>query len=499
MKKEFYITTTLPYVNAQPHVGFASEIILADVRARFERLLGKEVVFNTGTDEHGLKIWQKAQEEGIETQAYVDMYAAKFDELKEMLELSYTNFIRTTDEHHKKAAQELWKRVDANGYIYKKQYKVKYCVGCELEKTDSELVDGYCPLHPGKELEIIEEENYFFKFSALQDKLLDLYKNNPAFVVPNKRFNEIKSFVERGLEDFSISRLKSKMPWGVPVPGDDTQVMYVWFDALTNYISTLGWPARIATQNEAGRPVEKIDLGDDFSRQSDFERFWGTVNESNAIQIAGKDNLRQQSAMWQAMLLAADLPTSKQVFINGFISVDGQKMSKSIGNVISPKEMVEKFGIDGTRYLLLVKGTFGEDNDISWEKLMIKYNADLANGLGNLVSRVVKLGENFKFDFNKIEHQIDPNIIHRFEMMNLDKELDSAMEQVRDMNKLIEDTKPWELAKNDESKFKEIMEKLFTELFVVSERLIPFMPETAEKIQKALVTKERVILFERIR
>lgn len=477
MKKEFYITTTLPYVNAAPHIGFASEIVLADVRARFERLLGKEVIFNTGTDEHGLKIWQKAQEEGKEIQQYVDTYAAKFDELREMLDLSYTNFVRTTDEHHKKAAQELWKIVDANGYIYKKQYKIKYCVGCELEKTDSELVDGFCPLHPGKELEIIEEENYFFKFSAFGDKLLELYKNNPEFVVPNKRFNEIKSFVERGLEDFSISRLKSKMPWGVPVPNDDDQVMYVWFDALTNYISTLGWP----------------------DNQENFEKFWGTIEAPNAIQIAGKDNLRQQSAMWQAMLLAANLPTSKQVFINGFVGVDGQKMSKSIGNVISPAEMVERFGIDGTRYLLLTKGTFGEDNDISWEKMTAKYNADLANGLGNLVSRVVKLGENFEFDFNKIEYKIDSNIIHRFEMMNLDKELDSTMEQVRDMNKLIEDTKPWELVKNDESKFKEVMKKLFTELFVVSERLMPFLPETAEKIKKALETKERVILFERIK
>ncbi|HBI17581.1 MAG TPA: methionine--tRNA ligase [Candidatus Moranbacteria bacterium] len=477
MKKEFYITTTLPYVNADPHAGFASEIILADVRARFEKLQGKEVIFNTGTDEHGLKIWQKAQEEGVDTQAYVDKYAAKFDELKEMLELNYTNFIRTTDENHKKAAQELWKRVDANGYIYKKQYKVKYCVGCELEKTDSELVDGYCPLHPGKELEIIEEENYFFKFSALQDKLLELYKSNPNFVVPNKRFNEIKSFVERGLEDFSISRLKSKMPWGVPVPGDDDQVMYVWFDALTNYISTLGWP----------------------DNQENFEKFWGTKESPNAIQIAGKDNLRQQSAMWQAMLLAADLPTSKQVFINGFISVDGQKMSKSIGNVISPKEMVEKYGIDGTRYLLLTKGTFGEDNDISWEKLTTKYNADLANGLGNLTSRVVKLSENLDLEIEKKENIFDEANIKLVESFDLDKVLENIWNIVREDNKYIEDTKPWELAKNNEAEFKNVMQKLLNDLTLIAQMLIPFLPETAKKIQKALETKERVILFERIR
>lgn len=477
MKKEFYITTTLPYVNAEPHIGFASEIILADSRARFEKLLGKEVVFNTGTDEHGLKIWQKAQESGIDTQKYVDEYAAKFDELKEMLNLSYTNFIRTTDEGHKKAAQEIWRRADANGYIYKKKYKVKYCVGCEMEKTDSELVDGYCPLHPGKELEIIEEENYFFKFSALQEKLLELYKKNSDFVVPQKRFNEIKSFVERGLEDFSISRLKSKMPWGVPVPGDEAQVMYVWFDALTNYISTLGWP----------------------DNRENFGKFWGTIDDPNAIQIAGKDNLRQQSAMWQAMLLAADLPTSKQIFINGFIGIDGQKMSKSLGNVISPKEMVEKFGVDGTRYLLLTKGTFGEDNDISWEKMTTKYNADLANGLGNLTSRVIKLSEDLNLEIEKKKNIFDKENIRLIETFDLDKVLENIWKIVTEDNKYIEDNKPWELAKNDKVKFEAVMQKLLDDLYLISQMLIPFLPETAKKIKQAFETKERVILFERIR
>ncbi len=477
MKKEFYITTTLPYVNAEPHIGFASEIILADSRARFEKLLGKEVVFNTGTDEHGLKIWQKAQESGIDTQKYVDEYAAKFDELKEMLNLSYTNFIRTTDEGHKKAAQEIWRRADANGYIYKKKYKVKYCVGCEMEKTDSELVDGYCPLHPGKDLEIIEEENYFFKFSALQEKLLELYKKNPDFVIPQKRFNEIKSFVERGLEDFSISRLKSKMPWGVPVPGDEAQVMYVWFDALTNYISTLGWP----------------------DNRENFGKFWGTIDDPNAIQIAGKDNLRQQSAMWQAMLLAADLPTSKHIFINGFIGIDGQKMSKSLGNVISPKEMVERFGIDGTRYLLLTKGTFGEDNDISWEKMTTKYNADLANGLGNLTSRVIKLSENLNLEIGKRENIFDKENIKLIDNFDLDKVLENIWKIVAEDNKYIEDNKPWELAKNDKVKFEAVMQKLLDDLYLISQMLIPFLPETAKKIKQALETKERVILFERMR
>ena len=473
MNKNFYITTTLPYVNAAPHIGFASEIIYADVRARFENIRGKEVIFNTGTDEHGAKIWQKAQEDSIDAQEYVDGYAAKFDDLKTMLNLSYTNFIRTTDKNHILAAQELWRRVDENGFIYKKHYSVKYCVGCELEKTDSDLENGECPLHPGKELELIEEENYFFKFSEFGDKLLKLYKENPEFVIPKKRLNEISAFVERGLQDFSISRVVDKMPWGVPVPGDDTQVMYVWFDALTNYISTLGWPSDV----------------------ENFEKFWGTKEASNAIQIAGKDNLRQQSAMWQAMLMAADLPTSKQIFINGFIGVDGQKMSKSIGNVIAPNEMVEKYGVDGTRYLLLTKGNFGEDNDISWEKLDAKYNADLANGLGNLTSRIVTLAGDIEYDAPDVDIA---QLQKELESMALNTALEKVWQIVRDTNKYIEETKPWELRKEDEKEFEKTMQKLLVDLHKIAILSQPFLPETSQTILNALENRERVILFDRV-
>src|SRR3989344_5712143 len=235
MKKKFYITTTLPYVNAKPHIGFALEIVQADVIARYHLLLGEEVFFNFGTDEHGQKIYKKALEEKKDPQKYVDEYAVKFDNLKKALNLSYNNFIRTTDGHHKKAAQEMWKRCIDNGYIAKGVYKAKYCVGCELEKQDSELEVGRCMLHPNLEIEIIEEENYFFKFSLFQKKLLDLYKKFPDFVVPAHRLKEITNFVSSGLEDFSVSRLKEKMSWGIDVPDDDKHVMYVWFDALTNY------------------------------------------------------------------------------------------------------------------------------------------------------------------------------------------------------------------------------------------------------------------------
>ena len=472
-KKNFYITTTLPYVNASPHVGFAKEIVEADVLARFHRSFGEEVFFNTGVDEHGLKIFRKSEELGIDVQKYCDEKAAEFNELKEKLNLSYDNFIRTTDAHHVAAAQEFWKLCEKKGDIYKKNYSVKYCVGCELEKTESELVDGRCPLHPNTELELIEEENYFFRFSKYQKQLLDLYEINPEFVVPKKRLNEIKNFVGNGLEDFSISRLKDKMPWGVPVPGDEEHVMYVWFDALVNYISTLGWP----------------------EKKENFEKFWP------GAQVCGKDNLRQQSAMWQAMLLSAGVPNSTQIFVNGFITVGGQKMSKSLGNVISPYEMVEKFGVDGARYLLLSGAGFGEDFDITWEKLTEKYNADLANGLGNLVSRVVKLGEEVNFQFSIFNFQSISNdpIFKLIEKMELGQALEYIWKIITEADKFIDNEKPWELKKTDQKKFEKVMQKLLEDLNLISGLLAPFLPETSGKIKTALETKKVEPLFQRIK
>ena len=454
--KSFYITTTLPYVNADPHIGFASEIVIADVLARYHKNLGEDVVFNTGTDEHGQKIYQNALDAKQSPQEYVNHYAEQFEALKDLLDVQYTNFIRTTDEYHMEAAQALWKRVDKNGYIYKKEYKVKYCVGCELEKTDSELEDERCPLHPNRDIEYIEEENYFFRLSAFGEKLGELYKKYPDFVVPEKRFNEIKAFVKRGLEDFSISRKKEKMPWGVPVPGDDDHVMYVWFDALTNYISTLGWP-------------ENLDQ---------FEKFWGKAQQPQAVQVAGKDNLRQQSAMWQAMLLAADLPTSRKIGVNGFVSVDGQKMSKSLGNVIAPSEMVEEFGTDGTRYLLLSMGKFGEDKDITWEWLREKYNADLANGLGNLVSRVITLGKEIDAsrDASKDTSMVSSECFENFDTFGA---LESIWKRIDQANKYIEEKKPWELKKTDKEQFEIAMKYLLSELALIAQALRPLLPQTA--------------------
>lgn len=448
-----YITTTLPYVNADPHIGYAWEVVRADIWARWQREQGSEVFFNIGTDEHGAKIYQRAQELGMEIQAYCDQQAVKWQDLGRVLNLSEHNFIRTTDEHHIKAAQEFWNKAKANGFIYKKKYSAKYCVGCELEKTDSELVDGCCPLHPGKGLQLIEEENYFFKFSEFQQKLADLYRGQPDFVVPAKRFNEIKRFVEMGLQDFSISRLAAKMSWGVPVPDDEEQVMYVWFDALVNYISAIGYP-------------------DDMAK---FNSWWP------AVQVAGKDNLRQQSAMWQAMLMAVGLPASKQIFINSFLTSNGQKMSKSLGNVISPAEMVEKFGVDGTRYLLASWPSFGEDADITRESMADKYNSELANGLGNLVSRVFNIIEK-NFDGQVAAQKTAIDIAAEIEELRLSEAIEKIKDKIDWANKYIDEIKLWELVKTDKAKAEKSLGELLGVIVAVGEALTPVMPETSEKI-----------------
>lgn len=468
MQKDYYITTTLPYVNAEPHVGHAMEFIRADVIARAKRLQGFNVFFNTGTDEHGLKIYQKAFQLGEETQAYVDRYVEQFKKLATVLGLnSDLHFVRTTDPHHIKAAQEFWRRCNANGFIYKKPYKTKYCPGCELEKTDMEIENGRCFIHQSIDLIIIEEENYFFKFSEFQKPLLDFYATHPTFVTPSFRFNEIKAFVERGLADFSISRLKSKMSWGVPVPDDADHVMYVWFDALVSYISTLGWPED--TEN--------------------FDKWW--VRTGGVVQYCGKDNLRQQSAMWQAMLMAAGLPNSKQIVINGFITGDGGiKMSKTLGNTINPVEVVNEYGTDALRFFVLRELHPFEDSPFTMEKFKEAYNAHLANGLGNLVSRVMKMAETNGIRIEKPEAEAEKIDINKYAALydsyEINKVCDDIWARIQAADKFIQEHEPFKTIKTDKEKGKIEISHLLGEVAHIGILLAPIMPETSAKIAQAI-------------
>ncbi len=464
-KKSFYITTTLPYVNAPLHMGHALEFVRADTVARYKKFLGKDVYFNTGTDEHGLKIYERAQSQNITAQEFVDQGFATFKEQLKMFGVSDDiHFIRTTDKNHEDAAQEFWKRVSNNGYIYKKNYETKYCVGCESEKTDSELNDaGECVDHPGTPLKIINEENYFFEYSAFQEKLLEFYEKNPNFVVPDFRFHEIKNFVTKGLQDFSISRLKEKMPWGIPVPGDETQVMYVWFDALVNYISTLGWPNQL----------------------ENFEKYW--VN-GNPTQYCGKDNLRFQSAMWQAMLMAADLPNSYQIVIDGFITGEGGiRMSKTLGNVVDPRDVVNEYGTDALRYFLLREVSSFEDSPFTIERFKDSYNSGLANGLGNLASRILTLSEKHLEKCPEIPEKNDfTEYFSIYETFDIKKAIDFIWLKIEALDKRIQVEQPFKVIKVDETKGKEMIQNLVLDLYTIARMLNPIMPETNEKLKKLI-------------
>ena len=461
-----YITTTLPYVNSDPHIGFAYELVLADALARYSRLMGHEVFFNTGSDEHGQKIAEKADEKGESRQAYVDYYAGEFQKLKETLNLSYDRFIRTTDPEHKKAAQELWRRCEAKGDIYKKKYKGLYCVGDEMFMKESELVDGKCPNHPNLVLQEIEEENYFFKLSNYQAYLEKEYLVRDGVIIPEWRRQEALNFVKGGLEDFSISREKSRLDWGVPVPGDDDQVMYVWFDALTNYISTLGWPE---------------------DAEGSYKKFWA---DSEPMQIAGKDQIRFQSIMWQAMLKSADLAPTHTIMYHGFINSGGQKMSKSLGNVISPFELVARYGTEATRYLLLRHVHPFEDTDITWDRLDEWHNANLVNGLGNLVSRILKMSETYGVML-EVQTSVERKNNEYFDHFHIHQYMDKIWSDITDLDGYIQETEPYKKIKTDEVGAKHIVHDLLLKLSHIAHYLEPVMPETSVLIKEAILANKK--------
>ncbi len=464
--KNFYLTTTLPYVNAPLHMGHALEFVRADIIVRYKKLLGYDVFFNTGTDEHGMKIYERSLSEGKTPQEFVDQSFATFKDSVKIFGMdAELHFIRTTDPKHENAAKDFWKRVYNNGFIYKKNYEAKYCVGCEEIKSDSELVNGRCAIHTDRELEIIEEENYFFKYSEFGQKLLDFYEKNPNFVVPDFRFNEIKAFVERGLQDFSISRLKSKMPWGIEVPGDPLHVMYVWFDALVNYIATLDWP------NEG--------------KDGNFEKYW---MNGNPTQYCGKDNLRFQSAMWQAMLMAAGLSNSHQIVINGFITADGGvKMSKTLGNVINPKDIVEEYGTDALRFFLAKEISNFEDSPFTKERFKEAYNSGLANGLGNLASRILTLSEKYLEKCPEIpEDSIPEEWKDMLADFDIKKAADFVWGKISELDKFIQEAEPFKVIKVDEAKGKEMITDMVLRLYTIARMLNPFMPETNILLKKLI-------------
>ncbi len=445
-------------------MGHALEFVRADAIARYRALIGDDIFFNSGTDEHGQKIYAKAVESGKDPQQFVDDAFKIFQGQVAAFGISQsTHYIRTTDVHHITAAQEFWRRVDKNGYIYKKAYQTKYCVGCESEKTDSELVDGHCPLHPGIPLELIDEENYFFRFSAFKDKLLAFYESRPDFIVPEFRYNEMKAFVARGLEDFSISRLKEKMSWGVPVPGDDAQVMYVWFDALTNYISTLGWP----------------------EDETNFNKYW---KDGTPTQYCGKDNTRFQGVMWQAMLMAADLPNSYQIVVNGFITAEGGvRMSKTLGNGVEPVEIAQEYGTDALRLFLLKEISSFEDSPFTLERFRDAYNANLANGLGNLASRILTLSEKYLGGCPDLpEATFSEEFNDHLSKYNIQVACELVWNEVKSLDKYIQETEAFKIVKEDEARGKTLIAEYVLRLDKIAQALGPIMPDTSALLKKLI-------------
>ncbi len=469
-----YITTTLPYVNADPHLGHALEFVQADCYVRALRLQNdQEVFFNIGTDEHGAKVAKRAEESGKVPKDFVDFYAHQFENFAARLNISHDTFLRTTDPKHEAAAQEMWRRCAAAGDIYKDTYEIKYCTGCELEKSDSDLVEGKCPLHPNLEIEIRKEENYFFKFSKYQDALLAHYASHADFVIPEVRQHEIVSFVKAGLKDFSISRPSEKLSWGVKVPGDDSHTMYVWFDALVSYLSAIGWPTDEAL----------------------FQKWWPVTH------FAGKDNLRQQSAMFQAMLLSAGIPLSKQVFIHGLLMSGGQKMSKSLGNVIDPLTIADKYGVDALRYVLLRHANPFEDSDLTEANIQEYYNANLVNGLGNAVARIMTLAQAHitPVTLTSEDVAIEPEFMEKMAAYKCTEAMDLIWERLAKGDAYLTEQEPYKKIKTEPEEAKKVIEKLVRHIAKIATHLVPAMPATAAIILRAVQeNKKPTNLFPRI-
>ena len=484
MAEKFYITTSIPYTNAAPHIGFALEIIQADALARYSRKKGLDVFFLTGTDEHGLKTLRAAEALGKETMEFANEVSDKFKELAKVLNISNDDFIRTTEEkRHKEAVYKLWEIYKEKGDIYKKKYKGFYCAGCEAFKTQKELINGKCTIHQ-KRVEEIEEENYFFKLSKYLPEIRKIIETDKIKIIPESKKNEILGMIEQGMEDVSFSRAKEKY-WSWPVPGDDSQVFYVWQDALPNYISGIGY----------------ADNG------KKFKKYWPAD-----VHCIGKDIVKFHAIYWPAMLLSAELKLPKSIFVHGFINVGGQKMSKSLGNVINPFELVKKYGVDAVRYYLLREILPTEDGDFTFEKFEQRYNSDLAGGIGNFVARTLGISSkilNFKFEIlnkcsnSKLSKQIKKTQ-KKYKLAIEDFKFNEALADIWELisfcDKYINEEKLWETlsTSSGQAKKSEVINDLFFSLREISDLLVPFLPETSEKIKKAVEIGKSEPLFPRI-
>lgn len=462
---KFYITTPIYYINGEPHIGSAYPTIACDVLARYHRLKGDEVFFLTGSDEHGAKIAETAEKAGQSPQAFCDVMAAKFMECWDELNISNDDFIRTTSDRHKAGVIKFIEKLKAAGAIYEGEYEGFYCQGCEAFVTERDLVNGECPTHRVKP-QLISEKNYFFNLKKYLPEVKRLIDTDEIKIWPGNKKQEVLGLFKQEIGDFSISR--SSVKWGIPLPWDQNQVAYVWVDALTNYINALGY---------GSDQTEKL------------EKFWPAD-----VHILGKDILKFHCIYWPAMLLAAGLPIPKNLYVHGFFTVDGQKMGKSVGNVIDPFNLIKEFGVDATRYLLLSQFPFGQDGDIKASQFVIQYNSDLANGIGNFASRVTAMAEKYFGGIvpardSELKNEVEA-IWEGYEASLSSFQVDGAIEAIKKLTQLgdgyVEKNKPWELAKTDEARLKEVIYNLLELLRHLSVALWPVMPETAEKILSAL-------------
>jgi len=482
MEKKLYITTAIPYANAAPHIGNALDYLLADIWTRYQKQNGHEVRFQVGTDEHGNKIAAKAIEAGLDPKTYTDKMYVNFENLMNKVGASYTDFVRTTDEHHINSAQYIWQKLLP--YIYKGSYEGWYCIGCESFVSDQDAAanNGICPDH-NQPYQRLSEENYYFKASAFSDQIRQAYLDGVMKIVPDFRKKEFLELIKDGLQDVSISRPKKNLSWGIPVPGDPDQIMYVWIDALSNYITALGYPDR-----------------------QDWQEYWPAD-----VEVIGKDILRFHAGLWPAMLLGLGLSLPKKLLVHGMINVGGTKMSKSIGNVVDPIQIIDDYELDAFRYFFSRHIPTLDDGDFTWEKFEDSYNTELANDLGNAIQRVGGMITRYQSGVIGQVPQGEHDMTAYHEAMDnlqFDRAMDEVWLMVRSLNQYIENVKPWEIAKmvgkdpEAESHLSEVLNNAVGALIQIADLLVPFLPTTADKIHTIFKSGSIVsldgVLFPRI-